>query len=80
MRGELATICRERRTKRWIVVDLAIERDAEIAIAAPHRLEACVREIDNRQAAMGQPDATIFRDPKTFAIGSAINHGIADRD
>ena len=31
-------------------------------------------------AAMGQPDATIFRDPKTFAIGSAIDHGIADRD
>ena len=80
VRGELATSCLERRTQRWIVVDLAIEGDAEIAIAAPHRLEAGVREIDNRQAAMGQPDATIFRDPKTLAIGTAIDHGIADRD
>src|SRR3954468_15902954 len=59
------------------IVDLSIVDDADLPIVGDHGLLCGGRQIDNRQAAMAEPDGTL--DPNAFSIratmGDSTCHG-----
>ena len=61
------------------VVDLAVEGDAELARGIEHRLMSGRREVDDRQAAVSKPDATVGGPPESRVIRTAMGHGVAHR-
>jgi hypothetical protein len=65
-------------TQFAVVVNLAIEGDAELAVIGGHRLGAAIGEIDNREAAMGKADPSIVRNPESCTIGTAVDHRFAN--
>ena len=54
------------------VVDLAVVDDGETALAALHRLVATVGRVDDREAAMHEPDRVVCADPDAFAVGASM--------
>ena len=61
-----------------VVVDFAVERDAQPAISAEHRLGAGIGKVDDGQAPVRQADALVIRDPQAGAVRPAFEHGLAD--
>ena len=57
-----------------VVVDLAVEHHLEGAVGVAHGLRGRVGQIDDGEAAMGQPDAAVGGDPKAGAVGAAVDH------
>ena len=60
-----------------VVVDLAVVRDRERTVLIRHRLPCAVRQIDDGQSAVTEPDVLIGCDPRGRAIGAAMRHGVA---
>ena len=57
-----------------VVVDLAVEGDAKLAVARPHRLRAAA-EIDDGEAAMPEKNARTFLRPMPLRIRPAMRDG-----
>ena len=71
---EFAAARLQLRAEFGVVVDLAVEDDAELAVARPHRLRAA-GEIDDREAAMAEEDARAFIRPMPVCIRPAMRDG-----
>ena len=54
-----------------VVVDLAVEDHAELAVARPHRLRAA-REVEDREPAEAEEDARFFIVPQPLGIRPAM--------
>src|SRR5688572_2152584 len=67
--AKFAALGLEAEAQMTVVVDLAVERNDRSAIAARHRLRACVGEIDDRQAPMAEAETAIVRKERAHAIG-----------
>src|SRR5207302_2889059 len=68
----------ERPAQRGMVVDLAVEGDPHGAIFIAHRLLARARHVDNRQAAMREPDRA--GNMQASPVGAAMAHHVAHAD
>jgi len=76
--GEAAAL--EALAQGLVVVDFAVEDDAERAVIGSHRLRARLGGVDDRQPAMGEADAPIGRNPRAGAVGTAHAHRVSDFD
>src|SRR5262249_26452243 len=56
--------------------DLSIERHAQSAVGRGHGLCGVLAQIDDSEAPMGQPCASIRRNPQSRTIGPARSHGL----
>ena len=72
---ELAAEPHEFGAEFGVVVDFAIEGDAEFSIARPHRLRAA-GDVDDREAAMAEENARVFLGPMAFGVGAAVADGV----
>ncbi len=59
------------------VVDLAVEDDMESPVRRRHGLGACLREVEDGEAAAGERHAAIARRPGSGAVRTASRHGVA---
>ena len=71
---EILAGCPELVAQLAIVVDLAVEDDGQIALAALHRLIGAIADVDDRQPAVSEADAAVFAEPVAGGIGSAQAH------
>ena len=80
-RGEAVSGALELRAERAEVVDLAVVRDDDAAVLVRQRLSAGLRQIDDRQTAIPEPDARIAPDPLTVgpAVRDRVGHPPHDR-
>jgi hypothetical protein len=56
-----------------VVVDLAVDDDRDAAVLVGHRLPAGVRQVDDREAPVGQRDGAAREE--AVPIGAAVDHG-----
>src|SRR5690349_22955561 len=56
------------------VIDFTVKRNAQRPRSVDHRLTASRRKVDNRQAAVTEPNATISREPFAPIVGTAMAH------
>ena len=58
------------------IVDLAVVGDDVAAVGRMHRLRAGLRQVDDRQPAMAEPDAGFRVAPAVGAVGAAMGEGV----
>jgi hypothetical protein len=75
--AEHRALRRELVAQRTVVVDLAVEDDAEPAVGALHRLVGDGAQVDDRQPAMAEADAALGAHPLARAVRSARGHAVA---
>jgi hypothetical protein len=75
VRAEARPLALQLRPQLAVVVDLAVEGDGQLAQV--HRLGAGLAQVDDRQAAVGQPRAPVGRHPGGRAVGAAQGHLVA---
>src|SRR5262249_30407159 len=78
LRSEAVTLRFQLAPQRAVVIDLAVERDGETPVRRGHRLGAGIREIDDREAAVREPDPSIRRQPRARAVWTALDHCFAN--
>ena len=61
-----------------VVINLAIECNVQAAIGCGHGLCAGFAEVDDREAAVGEADALVRRNPQPGAVRTAGDHRFAD--
>ena len=64
------------RAQLAMVVDLAVEDDAQLAVDVGHGLRPFRAQIDDGQAARGQSDAPVAGDPHAGGVGTARPHAL----
>src|SRR3712207_9162221 len=57
--------------------DLAVERHAQRTVFSRHRLRRPRGRVDDREAAVGEADAAVARDPRPGAVGPAVGQRLA---
>src|SRR5262249_7435184 len=72
---ESATMHLQLRAEVGVVVDFAVEDDADLAVGGPHGLRAAA-EVDDGEAAVAEEDGGTFGEPVTFGVGSAVADGV----
>ena len=60
-----------------VVVDLAVEDDADGAVLVRHRLHRRLGEVDDREPPEAEPDAAVVGDPGRGAVGAAVRDRVA---
>src|SRR5678815_1582220 len=75
MCDKLAPALRQFRAQFEVIVNLAIEDDANLAVARPHGLRAAT-EIDDRESAKPEKNTRVFFAPMSFRIRSAMSDRI----
>src|SRR5439155_2933665 len=60
-----------------VVVDLTIEDNPDGFVLVGHWLSGSSAEVDDRKAAVRQPDAPIWGDPVGTTVRTAMYHGVA---
>src|SRR5437763_12819837 len=71
MRGEFVSAAHELPAELRMIVEFAVEHDADLAVLVPHRLVAAC-DIDDRQSPMPEEDMPDLVDIKTVAIRPAM--------
>ncbi len=71
-RDEVEALRLEFRPQRVKVVDLAVEDDPQAPVGRRHRLVAERREVDDREPAVAEADASVRGDPGAGVVGSAV--------
>ena len=74
VRAENAAPALELAAQLAVVVDLAVERDAEAPVGGGHRLRARLGQVDDREAPVGEADPLVIRDPQPCPVGAAPDH------
>src|SRR5207253_390827 len=59
-----------------IIVNLTIEHEPQRSVFVTHRLARRLREIDDRQATVPQPNPAILRNPRARTIWSSVDHSV----
>src|SRR5438045_294650 len=75
--SELDSFGLQLRAQFRVVVDLAIEYNDETTVFANHRLRRAIRQIEDRQTAMGQTATAVCTPPGPRPIWSPRPHGFA---
>ena len=74
--AEAVPLLDELPAQREVVVDLAVEDDLDRSVLVRHRLVGCRRQVDDRQAAEGEPDVALRRQPQAVAVRPAVHHRV----
>jgi hypothetical protein len=69
--AELAAESKELGAKSLVVINFAVESNAQVTVPIPHWLGAGFGKIDDRQAAMGERDSAVWRNPFPCPIWTA---------
>ena len=77
VRAEDVTEADELGAQLGVVVDLAVEDEPERAVLVRHRLHRRRREVDDREPAIPEPDASVRGEPGRGAVGPAVDHRLA---
>jgi hypothetical protein len=67
-------LCLQLITQVQVVVDFAVEHDAEAIAFVMHRLMAARRQIDDGEPTLGQADVATRRPPRAAIVGTTMRH------